>query len=327
MPGQAPANMTSRSVHQSIPLTNLSIGYHPTGMIAEKVFSVFKVKKENDNYYKWDKGQAFRVDRTDGYGTLRADRSRPKRRNYGATEAGYVAEEFALETGISDREYSNADSALQLELSKTRRVQDEILLDQEIRVAATCLNIANNAGSITLSGTSQWNNAGFVSQTSGQHSAIYGEFEAGKDTIRKNTGGLFPNTVVIPYSVAAIMKNDPGLEDLVKYTHPDLMEQGLLPRTLWGMRVLIPTVVYTTSVEGEPYVGNDVWGKNVWMGYINPEPGLDILTYGLILRAREWQVKSYRVEEEDSTIFRPSILQAEALIAADCGYLIQSAIA
>lgn len=327
MAGTAPTNYTVGNVHVSVPLSQMSIGYHPTGMVAEQVMPVVPVAHENDLYYKWDKGQAFRLDRTDGYGSQRADKARPKMLNFGATLASYIASEFALETAISDRERANADSALALEISKTRRVQDLVLLDQEVRVATICLATANNSGYVTLSGANQWNSSSFASQTNGQHSVIQGEIETGKESIRKATGGLLPNLIVIPRAVAAVLYNDVGLFDIVKYTNPSLMVSNLLPATLWGMKVVIPTAVYQTTDEGEAFSGSDVWGKNVWMGYVEGSPGLDSLTFGCIFRSRPWQVKSYRDEQTDTTIYRPSIVQAEQLVASDCGYLIQSCIA
>lgn len=330
MAGTNPGSATVQGVHVNAPLSQLSIGYHPTGMIAEMIFPVMKVAHESDLYYKWDKGQAFRVERSDGKGTLRADKARAKQFNYGFTLDSYTALEYAGEVSVSDREVANADSALQLQVSKVRRVQDEILLDQEIRVASLLTTTGNYASAnfTTNSGTSQWNNASFASQTNGQHSVIKGQIETGKEAIRKATGGLLPNTIVIPRAVAAIMYNDVGLVDLLKYSPPaNLATSDILPDTLWGMKVLVPTAVYQTAVEGEAFSGSDVWGKNVILAYVNPNPGLDALTAGLIFRQREWQVKQFREEEIDSTFYRPSLIQAEKAVAFDCAYLIQNAVA
>jgi hypothetical protein len=322
-------NFTVRSAHVNVPLTQFSVGYHPLGMIAEQVFPVVPVSNESDYYYFWDKGQAFRVERSDGKGSLRADGTRPKLVDFGATLKTYTAEEFAMETRITDRERANADNALALEQSKVRRVQDLLYIDYEIRVASALTAAATYpaANVVTLSGTSQWNNASFSSQTGNQHSVIKANIEAGKEAIRKATGGLLPNTIVIPRAVAAVMYNDVGLADIVKYTAPNLMVDDLLPQTLWGMRVLIPTVPFTTSAEGEAPAMSDVWGKNVILLYRDPNPGLDALTLGLTLRQRPWQVKQYRDEQIDATFYRPGFVQVEQLVAPDCGYLLQNVIA
>ena len=329
MAGTATPNFTVGSVHVNGPLTQLSLGYHPQGMIAEQVFPVLAVNHESDLYYKWDKGQAFRVGRSDGSASLRADRSRAKRLNFGATLDSYTAQEYALEDTISDREAANQDTPLNLAASKIRRLQDLILMDYELRVANIATTTGNYAAAnfTTLAGANQWNNASFVSNTNGQHSVIAGEIFTGKNAVRASTGGLVPNTIVIPYAVAMVVANDPGLIDLIKYTRSDLLVEDLLPPRLWGMDVLIPRGEYTAGVEGEAVTLSDVWGKNVVMFYKDPNPGLDSLTFGLTMRARPWQVKTYREEAEDSTVYRPSFVQAEKLVTADCAYLINACIA
>lgn len=328
MAGTATPNFTVGGVHVNAPLTQLSLGYHPQGFIADQVFSVYPVAHESDLYYKWDKGQAFRVGRSDGMASLRADKTAPKRLNFGATVDSYVAQEFALEDTVSDREVANADAPLNLAASKIRRLQDLIMLDYEIRVANIATTTGNYAAAnfVTLAGANQWNSATFVSNTNGQHSVIAGEIFTGKNAVRL-ASGMVPNTIVIPYAVAMVIANDPGLIDLIKYTRSDLLVEDLLPPRLWGMDVLIPRAPDTTAIEGEAVSLGDVWGKNVVLFYKDPTPGLDSLTFGLTFRQRPWQVKTYREEKTDETVYRPNFVQAEKLVAADCAYLINACIA
>jgi hypothetical protein len=317
------------SVHVNTLLSQFSIGYHPTGMIAEQVFPPVKVTKESDVYLTWDKGQALRVDRSDGYGTLRADGAESRTEDYGGTWTNYQAQEFALRTKITDRERANADAAFALEQSKVRRAQDKVLLDMELRVASICTTAANyaSANKTTLSGTAQWNNASFASQSNGQHSVIMGEILAGMNAIRSSTlGGLLPNKIIIPYAVAIVMKNDVGFWDSVKY-QSNSVNFDVLPPTLMGMDVLIPRVPYQTAVEGEALSTSDVWGKSVTLLYVNPSPSIDSLTFGVTLRSRDWGVKTWREEKLNTTFYEASLVQAEQLVTADCGYLIINAIA
>jgi hypothetical protein len=323
-------NFTSRSVHINQALSNISIGYHPMGMVAEQVFPVVPVKHESDDYYVWDKPSAFRLDRTDGAYTLRADGTESRTLSFGATVKGYRCEEYALRTRITDRMRANQDDALQLEVSFVRRVQDLLLLEQELRVATLLTTTGNYSSSnrVTLSGTNQWNNASFTSQTNGQHSVIIGELLTGIDAIRQATGGLKPNKMIIPHAVAMVMANDPGIIDAIKYTHTDLLNNDMpLPQSFLGMDVIIPRVPYQSAVEGEATSFSDVWGKNVVLLYVNPTPGLDALTAGMIFRSRPWQVKQWREEQIESTFYEPSFVQTELLIAADAGYLIHNPIA
>lgn len=319
----------SRATHINRPLSNFSIGYHPTGMVAEEIFNVIPVAHESDDYVVWDKGQAFRVERADGQGTLTADGTPSLTEDFGASLQSYRAEAYKRKTRITDRQRANQDDVFQLEVSKVRRVQDKILLDQELRVASILLATGNYpAGSTTtLSGTAQWNNASFASQTNGTFSVIEQNFDAGREAIRLATGGKEANVCIIPSAVARVMKRDVGVRDSIKYTHGDILTNGTLPDTLWGLKIISPSAVYTTSVEGEVPTMTDVWGKNVIIAYVDPNAGLDSLTLGKIFRARPFQVRQWRDEEIEATYYEPSVLQSEKLISGDCGYLIQNAIA
>lgn len=329
MAGTNPGNFSNaRGVHINVALGNLSIGYHPAGMVAEQIFGVIPVTHESDDYWFWDKGQAFRTERSDGKGSLRPDGTPAKEVEFGATVRQYVAEEYSYRTKITDRQRANADSALQLEVSKVRRAQDLVLLDQEVRVASLLTTAANYAAAntTTLAGTAQWNNASFASQQ-GTQSVIEANIDAGREAIRIATGGLEANTIIIPRAVARVMKRDIGVRDQIKYTDPNILIGGHLPPQLWGLNVVMPGAVNTTSAEGETPTMTDVWGKNVILAYLNPNPGLDALTLGAIFRARPWQVKQWREEAIDATFYQPSLVQTESLVASDCGYLIQNAIA
>src|SRR5215469_3940773 len=303
----ASPNFTVGNVHVSAPLTQLSVGYHPMGMIAEQIFPVIRVQHENDLYYTWDFAQAFRLERTDGYDDLRADGAEARTENFGATVASYIAFEFARRTTVTDRERANADSVLQLETSKIRRTQDKILLNQELRIGNTLTTTGNylSGHTTTLSGTGQWNNASFASQTTATQSVIKSNLDTGKEAIRTDTGGLEANTIIIPAAVARVMARDVGIVEQVKYTHPDLLVGGYLPPVLWGMKVLMPTAGYVSAVEGETVTSaTDIWGKNVILAYVNPTPGIDTITAGTIFRARDWQVKTWRDEAIDTTYYQ-----------------------
>lgn len=327
----ASPNNTAYSVHIDAALTDFSVSYRPTGMIAEQLFPKRTVKHQTDQYWSWDKSQAFRVARSDGRGTLVPDRAPAKMRIRGAVPKSYKTFRYALADSISWDERANADEGLQLQQHKVMSIQDEIMLDYELRVAALCTTTGNYASSnfTTLAGASQWNNSGFTSLgTSGSgHSVIKANIDAGKKAIAKATGGLKPNLIVIPLEVALVINNDPGIVDLIKYTRSDMLVEDLLPPVLWGMKVLVPTATYQTTTEGEADNLGYVWGKNVWMGYVDPAPGLETLTFGTTFRWEDFQVRTWQEQKERVDIYEVAVNQDEHLISADCGYLIQNAIA
>jgi hypothetical protein len=94
-----------------------------------------------------------------------------------------------------------------------------------------------------------------------------------------------------------------------------------------GMRVLMPTITYQSTVEGEADSIGYVWGKNVVMAYVNPAPALNSLTFGLTFRKDAFGIRSWREESTEETVYEVSVNQTEKLVAADCAYLIAAAIA
>jgi len=133
----------------------------------------------------------------------------------------------------------------------------------------------------------------------------------------------------MPKPVAKVAKRDTKIRDLVKYTHADLLVDGELPPTLWGLDVLIPSATSITGVEQPGTTGSpaDIWGKDVLVTYTTPTPGLDIITAGYIIRSQDWVVRQWQEDEIRSTFYEPGIVQDEKLVASIAAYIIASAIA
>lgn len=316
-------------VHINAELTSLSIAYHPDGMIAEQVFPVIPVKHLSDTYWKWDKGQRFNLLRSDGYGSLVADGTRAKELKFGATRDTYTAQPFKHAVGITDLEMANADVSLALETERTRAAQDIVLLDYETRVANTVTTAGSyaSANKVTNSGTSQWNNASFTSQNSVGQSVIAGQILTGIDAVRQSTGGLYPTHIIIPAAVMAVMRNDKGLNDMVKYTSNTIASGNPFGDSILGLNILMPRAMSQNVAEGEATSLADVWGKSVVIFYRNPNPGLNSLVFGLTMRQTPWQVRQWREEAESRTMYEAGFVQAEKSVTFDCAYIIINAIA
>src|SRR5690348_2117669 len=134
-------NNTVYSVHIDQALTDFSVSYRPTGMIGPQVFPVTKVDHQTDQFWRWNKSQAFRVARSDGLGTLVADRAPAKMRLRGATPDGYKTKRYALADSISWDERRNGDASLNQQQHKIMSIQDEIDMDYELRVKAMCQTV------------------------------------------------------------------------------------------------------------------------------------------------------------------------------------------
>lgn len=307
------SKITVRDVHVDQPLTNLSIGYHPSGLIAEIVAPPMKVNKESDKYYVWDRSSAYRVSAT-GTMSLRADKTEAREVDFGLSTSTYTAEEYALKILVSDREKGNADSVLRLREAKVRRLQDLLLLEEEIRVATLLTTSGNWDSAHTGTVSVKWDAASAV--------VIEKNIDTAKEVVRKAIG-VNPTHIIIPSAVAKVVKRDSTIRDLVKYTHADLLVDGDLPPKLFGMTVVIPGATYTSSIEGASSITySDVWSDNVLLLYVPGEATLDSPTAVKIFRAKEFEVRSWRVEEKRSEAIEVSVIQDEVLTSNISGYLI-----
>jgi len=311
---------TVGQVHQNVPLQNLVIGYGQPGYIAEQIMPVVPVKNETDDYYKLDKSPWFRQEPT-----LVADRTPAREIEWTWSLDSYRQDRYALATSISDRERDNADSQLRLEETSVGFVVNALKLDQEIRVA-TMLTAAATSG-VTLSGSDQFDNANFTAAGV----PIETRIDTAKEAIRVATGGFLPTHIVIPAAVAKVMKRDPDIRELTKYTNNNLVN-GDLPNTLWDMKVVIPTSIYTTSAEGvaEASVSySDVWGKSIRVVYVPETPAIRIPATGLILRSTKenFSVRQWRDDRLRLDYFEVSVLQDEVLPMGTGCYVIANAIA
>jgi len=313
------SKITVRDVHQDAALTNFAIGYHPTGFVAERIAPPVKVNNESDKYYIWDRQSAFQVGPdADGTTSLRADKTESKTIDFGLSTSTYTAEEYALKILVSDREKKNSDSILRLRDSKRRRLQDILMLEQEIRVSTLLVTQANWASGHYAEPNPNWNES---------NPTIEKDIDTGKEAVRKAIG-VEPNTIIIPAAVAKWMKRDSTIRDLIKYTHADLLVNGDLPPRLWNMDVIIPGSTYSSSKEGASSVTySDVWGDTVVMLYVDPQPVIDSPTAVKIFRAEEWMVNTWREPKFKSEAIEISVIQDEVLTSNISGYILTNALA
>lgn len=307
---------TVGNVHVNQALTNLLVGYDPGGYVADLVLPPLPVKNESDLYYRIDRASS--VTRVE---TLTPDRAAAREVDFRWDRGVYNAQRYALATTISDRERNNADDQLTLEATSTQLIQDLIRLDLELKAAAL-LSVANTSG-VVLSGANQFDNANFTASGI----PIEQRIDDAKASVRAAIG-RYPNTIVIPAAVAQYVKRDPKIRELTKYT-TNVLVNGDLPDTLWGMRVIIPEAVYSTSNEAaaNPAI-SDIWGKAIRVMYVAPTPAMRTPSTGYQFRVTsdDFRVYEWREERRHIDCFEVGVTQDMALVVPRATYVIEAAI-
>ena len=94
--------------------------------------------------------------------------------------------------------------------------------------------------------------------------------DAGREAFLKLCG--FEAThIVIPPDVAKVMKRDSTIRDLRKYTEPNLLLNGDLPPSLWGLGVVVPGALVNTANPGATASVARLWSTDsVYLLYVNP---------------------------------------------------------
>ena len=124
----------------------------------------------------------------------------------------------------------------------------------------------------------------------------------------------------------------PEMKELIKYTHPDLLINDLLPKRLWGLEVIIPGAIQDSRLFGAASASMArIWNNDsVTIAYVAPMLGLDTITLGSTLRVKIGHIGDgqtvlrYREDNRNQDVFEVSMLQTEKLVSLTCGYIISN---
>jgi len=272
-----------RDYHIDTPLSNLSIAYmqDSNSFVGGRLFPDLSVNKRSDIYYIFDKGDWFRTPGT----TLRAPKSVPKIIEFAVSSNTYYANNYALAGEISWEDRANADDIIQLERSTTEQVTHLLMLDKEQRIASTVTSTSNVGSSVTLSGTDQWNDYG--------NSDPFNDINIGMRSVHGTTGKE-ANTIVMGREVFDVLVNHPDVLDRIKYTQRGVVNADLIASLISADRpvnLYVGGAIQNTGTEGLTDSFSYIWGKNVFIGHVAPNPGQRIASFGYSFR---WRPAGFR---------------------------------
>lgn len=310
------AGATGRDLHIDVPLTGLTIGYLPQGLIAPLIYPVVSVDKETGVYYTWPKAETLRL-----YDAFRGRGRESNRISFDVSSDGYAVKNFSLAMDIPLEDIANADAALNIQASAAERVSDGLNLAWEDRLAALLINTTNMTSSSALS--ADWSDVA--------NSNPINDLYTARDSIRKLTG-YTPNTWIfgdIAWSHAA---RHPDVIEFIRGKGDDTgggpVTEGQLAAALGGGRILIGRGLKNTAGEGLPGVFTDIWSTACIALYVAPNPGIMQPSHGYTFR---WTppglpgalaVERYQNMRPKTESVEVHMFQDEKCTGADLGYLI-----
>lgn len=306
------------TTHKSKLLTDMSIKLSFMGRyIAEQVMPKKRVKLMTDYIMQYDKSHLIREN------TRVGPKSITPVYEFGFdSDLTYRTEGYGLKALVTRHDLTQNDKPIDAEKDVMENITELLAVDREVRVATDMLSTSTFT-STTLSSTDQWSDyAG---------SDPFGDITTAATTIRDASGQL-PNTMICDWEVAFKLVQHTDVKDTrLVGPGPLRREKVLAVLADWfGLNVIIGSAMYNTAKEGATASLSTTWGNDVFIGYINPKPGLKTQTCCMTFELDPGR-GVYRYDPGDPPNAHYIMVREEGLdekiIDSDCGYVIENAIA
>jgi hypothetical protein len=313
---------TTSEVHYPGILQNISIAYRNASYIGDLVSPNIPVEFNKDYYYIFDRADELRD--TAGY---RAPGTSSNRDGFGLSTDNYSCREIAQSTQLADETRKNADQILRMEQAKTRFVTNKILLQHEIMTEAKFMTTANWANSTTP--TNKWSD-----YTNGDPIT---DIETAISTVRSATG-YRPNSAIIAWDVWAKLRHNPQLLSRLSNDTTRILSFDDFKKMFNIETIYIGDASKNTALQGQTASYSDIWTKDVWIGYINQNPGLEepsaVYTFSWNYSNSPMSepqgfrgVRKWRDENIHSDIIEAYQCIDQKIVGSSLGYVIEAAIA
>lgn len=280
----------SQLTHSISPLlTTIALGSIPSimgptsagglGLIAKRVFPNLPVAAPSGTYNIWKRGDFLRREMK-----KLANFEAPPIIGLSTTTGNFSVSRYGVSTlwtamdlanarigGMTDTAFINAKNLL---------VTTNALLELEIQTAALIQTAGN--WTTTYAGVASGPSASQFIAWDQAASAPVDDVILWKEAARLLTG-FVANTMILPIQVYNALRKNASLIDRIKYggtmDRPTTVTlQQMIG--LFELDIIIPEAVYNTAKEGQADSFTYIWNKNVWIGYVAPNPSRDTPSAG-----------------------------------------------
>jgi hypothetical protein len=283
-------------------LTNVAQKHINRAFVIEELLPVVPVGSERFTY------MVFGREHFKHYNTRRAYNARPIRIDYTLSMREGTCEEFMAEHPIYERMRAEAQRPLDVEIQGTELVTDALRLDQEIMGQSILFNKDNYYSGMAVTPSKKWDETG---------ATIFKDITDRQEAVRKRIG-MYPNTILIPPSVAQIMAFSSEVTDYIKNViglqrlERPAEEGWMLPPVLFGMRVVMPSVI-----ELSDGTLKDVWGDSVLVAYVAPRPAVFRPSLGYTFRRRGFRIRIWHDDYVKADIIEGSWVQKQYITGVE----------
>lgn len=306
-------------LHIDAIMSNLSIQYRNEELIWRYLMPQIKVGKRSDKYWKYNRVDSYTIP-NDQIGPI----ALPNEYDWGVADENYSVVDHAVGGWLSQEAINNSDNPLQPEVDENDFLNKLTELAQEKRVADIVFSAASYpvGNKVQLTGNDQWG----------------GSSDDPIDDITEAIEACFTRANVLVMGQAAWKKfrKLPEILDAVKGSSRYQGSPGGLATApeVAGLfevdRVVVGRARYNVSKEGQTASYPRLWGKHCAALYVDPNPGIKTITFGLTIS--EMLKQTQRDFDKKRGIkgahyFKVAWNSDEKIVASDVGYLIEDAVA
>ncbi len=310
---------TGRDLHIDVMLSQMAMGYRPTGFIADTLFPIVEVDKQSNLYLIFD-----RADRTRVEDTTRAPGTQARRVTENVGSGNYFATNYALAAAAVMEDMMNADP-MQLAIlinGKATYLLDKLLMDWEFRVAKMVCSGAN-VGSYAAP-SSNWQTGG-----AGTNGAPLKDVNQAIDNVQGATG-VAPNRIVFGIDAWKSFRRDTTVRNLIFGVN----NGGGYPSTVQAANLLGVDMVtvggayQNVGQEAAPESLASVWKDNVLVYFAPQTPSVEQPSLGYAFRWAHDGLPNMQVERHPfdtktkSQDIEIGYYQAEKITGASYGFLL-----
>ena len=304
---------SSNAIHRDKALENISVAYRPEGFIADIVAPIVKVQHESDVYYVYSRGNNSLPE------TIRANGAETNRATFDVSTSSYRLDAHGLHDDVTDRDRSNADKALNLDIAATEAITNRMLIRREVDLATIVQTAANWSNNASLTSALAWTANTTLSNPITQ-------IDSASSVILLNSGKK-PNLLVINNATFIGAKEHVSITDRVKYTSADSVTETILAKLFNIDRIVQGQAVYNTAQEGTTDVTAFIWTNCAWLAYSEKSPGLKkasaIYTLWKDDVGSPYVVKKWREEKIEADRIEVNAMFQHKPVATLCAYLIR----
>lgn len=300
------SQITTADVYIDVQLTDVSVRFTNDTYLADILFPIVTVKKRSGVMYKYDKSNLKAAS------SVRTGVDRAARVEYGLSKVAYgPLLEHALEEAIEWDVKNEAIDPLDPSIDAVNNISERMLIEKEVSLAA----LMTNTSIITQYSTPSvlWD----VYATSKPFSDI----EAGRLAIQKSALKK-PNTIWMGMDVWSKLKNHPDFISRVAYTQLPTLTTSLMKDLFPGIEnIYIGEAMQNTAADGQTDALTPIWGKNLFIGYVTPQPGIRTVSLGYTLTLENGRyVDAWTEQQVKADFVRVNDYYQQYVVAAEAAY-------